>query len=66
MPKPAAPTAEELRQQRNGQNGRRRDGGNGGGGRNGAGEGQAKRRFSRPKGAPGAHKGAVKRFGGGR
>ncbi|MET0373854.1 MAG: DEAD/DEAH box helicase [Rhizorhabdus sp.] len=36
-----------------------------GGGRNGAGEGQPKRRFSRPKGAPGAHKGAVKRFGGG-
>ncbi|KKC25745.1 DEAD/DEAH box helicase [Sphingomonas sp. SRS2] len=34
------------------------------GGRNGA-EGQPKRRFSRPKGAPGAHKGAVRRFGGG-
>jgi ATP-dependent RNA helicase RhlE len=59
MPKPAAPTAEEMRQQRNGQNGRRHDGG----GRN-ANEGQPKRHFSRPKGAPGAHKGAVKRFGG--
>ncbi|MBD3762950.1 DEAD/DEAH box helicase [Rhizorhabdus sp.] len=35
-----------------------------GGGRNA--DGQPKRRFSRPKGAPGAHKGAVKRFGGGR
>ncbi len=33
-----------------------------GGGR--AGEAQPKRHFSRPKGAPGAHKGAVKRFGG--
>ncbi|MES2494587.1 MAG: DEAD/DEAH box helicase [Pseudomonadota bacterium] len=36
-----------------------------GGGRNAAADGQPKRRFSRPKGAPGAHKGAVKRFGGG-
>ena len=62
MPRAPAPTAEELRQQRNGQNGRRHDGG---GGRN-ANEGQPKRRFSRPKGAPGAHKGAVKRFGAGR
>lgn len=60
MPKPPAPTAEELRQQRNGQNGRRHDGG--GGGRNGTGENKPARRFGRPKGAPGAHKGAVKRF----
>ena len=63
MPKPAAPTAEEMRQRQNGQNGRRHDGG---GGRNGAGDGQQKRHFGRPKGAPGAHKGAVKRFGSGR
>ncbi|ATE67377.1 DEAD/DEAH box helicase [Rhizorhabdus dicambivorans] len=63
MPKPAAPTAEELRQQRNGQNGRRHDGG-GRNARDGAGEGPPKRRFSRPKGAPGAHKGAVRKFGG--
>ena len=35
-----------------------------GGGRSG--EAQPKRHYSRPKGAPGAHKGAVRRFGGGR
>jgi ATP-dependent RNA helicase RhlE len=66
MPKPAAPTAEELRQQRNGQNGRRHDGGgrNAGGRNDGDGKPAAKRRFNRPKGAPGAHKGAVKKFGG--
>ena len=61
MPKPAAPTAEELRQQRNGQNGRRHDGG-----AQRPAEGQPKRHYSRTKGAPGAHKGAVRRFGGGR
>ena len=60
MPQPAAPTAEELRQQRNGQNGRRHEGG---AGRNGS-EGPPKRHFGRPKGAPGAHKGAVRKFGG--
>ncbi|KQX19383.1 MULTISPECIES: DEAD/DEAH box helicase [unclassified Sphingomonas] len=54
LPKPA-PSAPQPQGDRN----RRHDGG----GRNA--EGQPKRRFARPKGAPGAHKGAVRRFGGG-
>ena len=53
LPKPV-PSAPQPQ----GDRGRRHDAG---GGRNG--DAQPKRRFSRPKGAPGAHKGAVKRFG---
>jgi len=55
LPKPVVSA-----QQPSGDRGRRHDG-RGDGGR-GA-EGQPKRHFSRPKGAPGAHKSAVRKFG---
>jgi len=54
MPKPAP-----SQPQPQGERGRRREGG----GRNGEEQARA-RRFSRPKGAPGAHRNAVKKFGG--